>query len=55
VGARAGGRLTDGLGARADFEPRSGVALGWRDLDEAGEEQRSGSHWRQGQGTHISR
>jgi hypothetical protein len=38
-----GRQPTDRLGERAGVESRPGVALGWRDLDEAGEEQRSGS------------
>jgi hypothetical protein len=38
--ARAGGRSADGLGARAGVEPRPGVTLGRRYLDEAREEER---------------
>jgi hypothetical protein len=46
---RAGSRPTGWAGV----EPWPGVALGRRDLDEAGEEQRSGSRRRQGRGTRI--
>jgi hypothetical protein len=53
TGARAGRQPAAGLGEWAGVEPRPGVALGQRDLDEAGEEQRSSSRRRQGWGTRI--